>query len=152
MEPEKFDTTIAVAYDYDAQKFVADEANGKRNEDYVFDVDKSIFYVDGEFPADEIWPGNVVPMLDADGNRLQATIVSVKKDKVTIDLNHPLADKDLHFKGVVIENRPATDDEVKGVTQVCCGGCKGGDQSCGGCKGGDANCEADGCCEGCKQD
>lgn len=130
----------------------ADEANGKRNEDYVFDVDKSIFYVDGEFPADEIWPGNVVPMLDADGNRLQATIVSVKKDKVTIDLNHPLADKDLHFKGVVIENRPATDDEVKGVTQGCCGGCKGGDQSCGGCKGGDQSCGADGCCEGCKQD
>lgn len=101
------------------------ESNGDRDETYVFDVDKSLFYVDGEFPADEIWPGNVVPMLDAEGNRLQATVVAVKKDKVTIDLNHPLAGKDLHFKGKVVEHRLATDDEIKSMTSGCCGGCKG---------------------------
>ena len=30
LEPEKFDTVIAVAYDYDAKKFVADEENAKQ--------------------------------------------------------------------------------------------------------------------------
>lgn len=120
----------------------AEEANGARNEEYVFDVDKNIFYVDGEFPADDIYPGNIVPLMDADGNRLQATIIAIKKDKVTIDLNHPLAGKDLHFKGTLTERRTASDDEVKAATSGCCGGCKGG--SCGegcdeGCKGGGCN-------------
>ena len=149
---EPFETALLPLAEGEGFDFVvkAEEANGARDEDYVFDVDKSIFYVDGEFPADDVWPGAVVPMLDADGNRLQATIVSVKKDKVTIDLNHPLAGKDLHFKGVVTENRPATDDEVKGVTQGCCGGCGsckgseagcGSDAGCGGCQGGDCDCK-----------
>ena len=114
----------------------AEDSNGERDESYVFDVDKSIFFVDGEFFADEVWVGNVVPMLDADGNPQKATIVAVKKDKVTIDLNHPLAGMDLHFKGTVVEHRPATDDEVKAVTSGCCCGCKGGD-----CEGGNCQCD-----------
>ena len=142
---EAFEAALLPLAVGDAFDFVvkAEEANGERDETYVFDVDKSIFYVDGEFPADEIWVGNVVPMLDADGNRLQATVVAVKKDKVTIDLNHPLAGKDLHFKGTVVEHRPATDDEVKAVTSGCCG-CKGGN-----CEGGSCG-ESNGCERGCK--
>ena len=118
----------------------AEEANGARDEEYVFDVDKKIFCVDGEFPHDEVYPGNIVPLLDADGNRLQATVVAVKRDKVTIDLNHPLAGRDLHFVGTVVETRPATDEEVRSATSGCCGGCGGGCESkgecgeCGGCK------------------
>jgi len=124
----------------------AADANGPRDEDYVFDVDKSLFCVDGEFQHEEVYPGNIVPLLDADGNRLQATIVAVKRDKVTIDLNHPLAGKDLHFRGSVVENRVATAEELQSVTRGCCGGCHGG-----GCEGG--GCEGDGChggggCEG----
>ena len=122
----------------------ADEANGQRDEDYVFDVDKAIFSVDGSFPSDEVYPGNVVPLLDADGNRLQATVVAVKKDKVTIDLNHPLAGKDLHFVGMLLEARPATDEELQRLTSGCCG-CHGSCEG-GGCEGG--NCDNNSCCEG----
>lgn len=123
----------------------AEEANGPRDEEYVFDVDKAIFSVDGSFPNDEVYPGAVVPLLDADGNRLQATVVAVKKDKVTIDLNHPLAGKDLHFVGMLIEARPATDEELRRLTSGCCG-CHGG--SCEGGKCEDGTCDNNSCCEG----
>ena len=86
----------------------------------------------------------VVPLLDADGNRLQATVVAVKKDKVTIDLNHPLAGKDLHFVGMLLEARLATDEELQRLTSGCCGchgRCEGGS-----CEGG--GCDNNSCCEG----
>ena len=38
-----------------------------------------------------------------DGHQIPAKIVDVKKDVVTIDLNHPLAGKTLIFKVKVVE-------------------------------------------------
>lgn len=122
-----------------------EDANGERDEEYVFDVDKSIFVVDGKFQDEEVFPGNIIPLLDADGNRIQAMVVEVKKDKVTIDLNHPFAGKDLHFKGSVLELRDATPDEVKGMLKIItgegCGGCHGNCGECGKECGGCGNCE-----------
>ena len=108
----------------------ATEANGARDEEYVFDVDKNIFCVDGEFPHDEVYPGNIVPLLDTDGNRLQATVVAVKRDKVTIDLNHPLAGETLHFVGKVVDVRDVTPGELKALHQRGCGGCHGSCEDC----------------------
>lgn len=122
-----------------------DQANGDRDEDYVFDVDKSIFEIDGKFQDEEIFPGNIVPMMDADGNRIQAMVVEVKNDKVTIDLNHPFAGKDLHFSGSVVELRDATPEEVKGMIKIITG------EGCGGCHGNCGECGKEcGSCGGCE--
>jgi FKBP-type peptidyl-prolyl cis-trans isomerase SlyD len=46
-----------------------------------------------------------------DGDPVPFTIRAVKPDALTIDLNHPLAGKTLHFDVTVREVRPATDEE-----------------------------------------
>jgi FKBP-type peptidyl-prolyl cis-trans isomerase SlyD len=72
-----------------------------------------------------------------------ARVIDIRDQVVVVDLNHPLAGKELNFQGTVVENRPATDDEIqKLIRQLTGEGCGG----CGGCEGGEG-CNADG--EGC---
>jgi len=52
-----------------------------------------------------------------------------------------MAGKTLNFTGELLENRPATDDEVNALIKHMTGGCGG----CGGCGGGDCG-EGDCCC------
>ena len=47
--------------------------------------------------------GMVLIMKTPDGNQFPAKISKVEGDKVTIDLNHPLAGKNLNFKIKVVE-------------------------------------------------
>ena len=42
--------------------------------------------------------GMMLEMTDTDGNSFPASITKVEKDKITVDFNHPLAGKTLHFK------------------------------------------------------
>jgi FKBP-type peptidyl-prolyl cis-trans isomerase SlyD len=56
--------------------------------------------------------GNMLPMVDQDGNRMQGLVIDINDDFVTMDFNHPLADKDLHFVGKVLNIRNASADEI----------------------------------------
>lgn len=139
---EKFDFTIPVA-----------EAYGEHDNAYVMDLPRNVFEIDGKFDSDRIYEGNVVPMINSDGTRMQATVVTVKADTVVMDFNHPLAGKDLNFKGEVLENRPATNEEIQRMLNMLsgeggCGGCGG---SCGGGDCGGGSCSGDGgdCGGGC---
>lgn len=120
-----------------------EKAYGARDESAVLDLPKNIFEIDGKFDSERIFPGNVVPLMNADGNRLNATVIEVKADSVLMDFNHPLAGKELHFVGEVTESRPATNEEIQELVNAlsgdsCCGG------NCGGCGGGCG--EGDGSC------
>lgn len=126
---EKFDFTLSV-----------EEAYGKFEQERVIDVSKDVFKVNGHFDNEHIYPGSVVPLMNADGARFNGTIVEINKDTVTIDLNHPLAGKALNFVGEVTENRDATRDEIQGMLNMLsgeggcgCGSCGGGcgDDDCG---------------------
>jgi len=110
-------------------------------------VPRKVFEINGKLDSRFIYEGAVVPLASPDGARFNGTIVEIGNETVTIDINHPLAGKNLNFVGNVVETREATNDEVRdALNQIT--GCGGG---CGGCGGG----SCDGCgskgegCGGC---
>ena len=68
---------------------------------------------DGNSDPNIIKVGNVIPMMDNEGNQFQGIIREVGTEEVTMDFNHPLADKDLHFQGEIYELRLATLEELQ---------------------------------------
>ena len=119
------------------------DAYGEFEDELMFDVDKKIFEFNGKFDTEHVFEGNVVPLQGEDGSRFHATIIEIKDNAVTIDLNHPRAGQDLHFVGKVCVNRPATNEEVTQMLNYMSG--EGG---CGGCGGG-CNCGDGGCGSNC---
>ena len=117
------------------------DAYGEFNDELMFDVPETVFMIDGKIDYNFVHEGAVVPMMGEDGSRFNATIIEIKKDAITIDLNHPHAGLDLHFKGHVIDCRPATNEEIAQMLNASseCAGC-GGSCEGGGCSGGCGGC------------
>ena len=119
----------------------ADEAFGPYDPEQIAALDKDIFMVDDKFDSEVIKPGDVLPMMTADGYKINGVVVEVTDDKVKMDFNHPLAGKDVRFKGEILAVRDATPEELKPASGCGCGcGSQGGcsDGSCGdGCGCGD---------------
>lgn len=117
-----------------------DQAYGPYLDENVLDLDKEVFYIDGKFDDKNIVVDAIIPLLNEDGNRFMGHILEVTKDHVKVDLNHPLAGRDLKFQGNVIESREATNEEIAAmVNSIAGGGC-----SCGGSCSDGCNCESDG--------
>ena len=81
------------------------------------------------FPDDaELEPGMVFQAATPNGP-IAFKVVELKDDAIVVDLNHPLAGKDLHFAVKVIEVREATaeeksdpaDDHEHSHEDCCCG-------------------------------
>ena len=110
-EGDKFDFSIPAAHAY-----------GLVNEDMIVDLPQEIFK---DVEAEEMVVGHVLPMMDSVGRRLQGKILSIGDEEVRIDFNHPLAGKDLFFKGEILGVRDATDEELealhshKCITSMC---------------------------------
>lgn len=118
---DKFDFTIP-----------SEEAYGEFDDEHVVDLPKHIFEVDGEFDAEMVKEGNMVPLMDAEGRHLNGIVLEVKEEVVVMDMNHPLAGADLNFIGEVVENRPATAEEVQDIiNMITSGGCNCGCDDCG---------------------
>ena len=133
---DAFDFTLAPADAYGEY-----EAAGKQS------VPRNIFEINGKLDSRFIYEGAVVPLASPDGARFNGTIVEIGEEKITVDLNHPLAGKSLNFVGTVVESREATNEEVRdALNQIT--GCGGG---CGGCGGGSCEVCGDkgGGCSGC---
>ena len=108
-----------------------EKAYGEYEEEHVIDLDKAIFSVNNHFDHEHIFKGAAVPLQNEDGNRFLGRVLDITDDKVKMDLNHPLAGKDLNFKGKVLEAREASDEEVKAfisrMEHHCnCGDCEDG--------------------------
>ncbi len=136
----------------------SEDAYGPVQENAIVDVPISIFQVDGKTDSNLLQEGNVIPMMDNEGRRLNGVVKNINAETVTMDFNHPMAGSSLHFKGEVTEIREATEDEIHHghIHQSC--GCSGGgcgdgscsDKSEGSCGCDDGNCsteksEAGGC-------
>lgn len=118
-----------------------EEAYGERLNERVLDLNKEIFTINGHFDHDNIYKDAVVPLQNEDGNRFMGRVLDVTEDTVKMDLNHPLAGLDLLFKGEIVENREAKNEEVQQMLNHIsgeggCGGCgcghNHGDEECGG--------------------
>ena len=110
------------------------EAYGARNEDMMLELEKDIFK---DIPEDQMFVGNVLPMMDSMGRRLQGNIIEIKEDMVLIDFNHPLSGSNLFFTVNVIEVRDATEEEIEALNSHKCGGCSGCGSNC------DSDCGSD---------
>lgn len=127
---DRFEVTVEAA-----------EAFGERNPEHVVELERDIFVVDGKFDDEMIKPGNAVPMMTAEGYRMMGMVKEVTPQKVVMDFNHPLAGKDIHFKGKILTVREATAEELK--PSCGCGSCGSGD--CGD----DCGCDSKGSCGSC---
>ena len=99
----------------------ADEAFGPRDPEHIVTLEKDIFEVDGKFDNEAITPGAVLPMMTADGYRINGVVEEVTDTHVKMDFNHPLAGKDVRFKGKIIVVRDATPEELQPVHGCGCG-------------------------------
>ena len=117
-----------------------EQAYGEYDDDHLVDLPKNMFEVEGKFDTEIVYEGNVVPMLDTNGNRLSGMVVGIDEENVKMDFNHPLAGETLYFSGIVLDVHEATAEEIAAVAAPSCGcGC-GSD--CG-------DCEPGGCDSGC---
>lgn len=114
----------------------AKEGYGQVSEDAIVELSKDMFMVDGKIEDGLLTLGNVLPMQDSDGNRLQGTIEEIKDDVIVMDFNHPLAGAELHFQGEVVEVREVTPTELMNGLhgENASSGCDSG-SGCSGCSG-----------------
>ena len=109
-------------------KVSADEAFGPHDPEQVATLPRDIFEVDGKFDPEVIKKGAVLPMMTQDGFRINGVVVDVTDTDVVMDFNHPLAGKDVRFKGKITVVRDATPEELKPQSGCGCGeGCGCGD-------------------------
>jgi FKBP-type peptidyl-prolyl cis-trans isomerase SlyD len=111
-----------------------EQAYGDYEQERVLDLDREIFTINGHFDHENIVVGAMLPLQNEEGMRLYGKVLEITDSHVKVDLNHPLAGKDLNFKGSIVENREATDEEIKHTIKVLTGegcGCGCGHDDCG---------------------
>jgi FKBP-type peptidyl-prolyl cis-trans isomerase SlyD len=88
-------------------KVAPGEAYGEIDPEAVIDVPRS------DFPDDlPVEPGTEIEVRDNEGNAMDARIIEVKPDAITLDFNHPLAGKSLEFHVKVVGLRSPTEEEL----------------------------------------
>lgn len=108
-----------------------EQAFGERSDEYVAELEKEVFFVDGKFDDEMIKVGNAVPMMTADGMRILGQVMEITDKHVKMDFNHPLAGASVRFKGKVKKVREATQDEISMVQGDGCCGCGHDHGDCG---------------------
>ena len=83
-----------------------EDAYGKRSDDLLHVVPKSGFQGDEEMQV------GMRVQLETEQGPAIATISKIEGENVTLDLNHPLADMELHFSVDVLDLRDASADEI----------------------------------------
>ena len=113
------------------------QAFGEYDPEGVHKLKRELFEINGKFDKENVQPGAIITLLDAEERPFPARVKKIEDDGVTIDTNHPLAGKTLHFTGLVVENREPTLQEMNAMAvkvsgEGCgCGDCGGGCGSCG---------------------
>lgn len=95
----------------------------------VYDPDLEIKVPLSNFPDDfEIKLGHPMRIQDEAGRIFTGVAIAISDEMVTLNLNHPLAGKDLLFSVKVLDLRQATALEIEnGGLASACSGCSSGD-------------------------
>ena len=111
----------------------SDEAYGDIREEAVVDVPLNSFKIDGKIDESMLQVGKSIPMRDQHGNGMNGVVTALDNEYVTMDFNHPLAGRDLHFEGQILEVRDAPGEELLNHLHPHSGGCGDTcqDRSCG---------------------
>lgn len=127
---------------------------GEYNPNFKFDLPKTAFEVEGKLREDLLVVGNIIPMLNAQGQVIQGKVDSIGEDSVKMDFNHPMAGKTLHFTGKIESVRNASEKELteglhgEYLPKEGCGcgheGCDCGHDGCD-CDS-EGGCHKEGCC------
>jgi len=112
---EEFEQNLHGLKSGDGFDFIIKSQNGygDLSDDNVTKIPMEAFVADGEeLDTEVVCVGNFIPMTDSEGNQLQGLVVAVAEEYIVMDFNHPLAGKDLHFKGTVADVREASAEEL----------------------------------------
>ncbi len=111
----KFEQEIENLKDGDKFSFTLtpEEGYGDLNPEAVVDVPKNIFEVEGKIEDGMLVVGNVIPMSDNQGQRMDGIVKEVTDTTIKMDFNHPLAGVSLHFEGDIVSTRKATAEELE---------------------------------------
>jgi FKBP-type peptidyl-prolyl cis-trans isomerase SlyD len=90
-----------------AFELTAADAYGEYDTNALTDLPTDIFQ-GMDLPAVD----SIIPLQDNHGNQFKARVTGITDTVVSVDLNHPMAGKDLHFSGKIIAVREATADEL----------------------------------------
>jgi FKBP-type peptidyl-prolyl cis-trans isomerase SlyD len=109
-----FETSLSGKQKGDKFDFRVSAKNGygMYEKDYVVNIDRKAFEVDGQFDDARVKVGSELEMTDADGNPLMGKVINITDKAVEMDFNHPLAGYDLHFIGEVLDVREASQEEL----------------------------------------
>ena len=112
--PEAFEQNLLGLNEGDSFDFSisAEDAYGNVDPNAIIELPKSIFQAEDQSADDILQIGNFIPMTDDQGNRMQGLVVSIEGETVTMDFNHPLAEKTLMFQGKILKIREATPEEI----------------------------------------
>jgi FKBP-type peptidyl-prolyl cis-trans isomerase SlyD len=112
--PESFEEKLIGLSANDTFDFTlsADDGYGAFDEEAVVDLPLDLFKVEGQIDEDMLQVGNVLPMTNEEGHQMRGQIVEVGPDFVMMDFNHPLAGREMWFKGQIVSVRPATESEL----------------------------------------
>ena len=122
---------------------IPSEGYGEYNEELVRSLPRKAFQ------NEEISVGMVF-YADTPNGPLPLTVSKVEGEEITVNMNHQLAGKTLHFEIEVVETRPVSEEEIEAAKHscgddCCCGNEDGGDdgECCGKHKDGNGDGE---CC------
>lgn len=89
------------------------EGYGEVNFENIVNIPVNAFHDEkGQLDHEMVKVGNMLPMTDNQGNRMNGMVHEVTGEHVRMDFNHPLAGQELHFVGEVLEIRDASAEEL----------------------------------------
>ena len=111
----KFEENIAGLEEGDHFEFTIKSADayGELKDGAIIDIPLNTFEANGSIDYEMVKVGNMIPMQDSKGQRMDGIVKEIGNDMVKMDFNHPLAGTDLHFEGEIVELRDATEEEIQ---------------------------------------
>jgi len=100
---EKFEEKIMGKKKGDVFEFILSPENayGNYDEEGIVSIPKAELKEDVE--GVEISEGMIVPIVTDDDEEMEAVVLEIDGDIITLDFNHPLAGETLHFSGQIID-------------------------------------------------